>query len=322
LPEGALSARSFSPLTEHAHADAPTWFRDALSTPPSTATIRVAGADLVMRCWGEAGPGVVLVHGGAAHSRWWDHIAPILAADYRVAALDLSGHGDSDWRDRYSLDMWAEEVMAVAGAAGVLERPVLVGHSIGGQVAMTAAAKYSGRLLGVITVDSPIRALDDDENAGSRHLSEGPRRHYRTEREAVRQFRVVPDDPSIAPYLTEHVAANSVTRRRGGWTWKFDPAVFDRPRPELGLLDTITCRLAMFRAEFGLVTPEIAARMSERLGGSTPLVTLAGAGHHVVLGDPLALIAGVRSVLSSWPQPLRRSSLAPRPDDSGVTERR
>jgi pimeloyl-ACP methyl ester carboxylesterase len=309
-------------LTEHAYADAPDWFLDALSTRRSTATIRVAGADLVMRCWGETGPGVVLVHGGAAHSRWWDHIAPILAADYRVVALDLSGHGDSDWRDRYSLDMWADEVMAVAEAGGVLERPVLVGHSIGGWVAMTAAAKYSGRLLGLITVDSPIRPLDDDENGRSRYLSFGPRHHYRTKHEAALQFRVVPDDPSIAPYLTEHVAANSVTRRGGGWTWKFDPAVFDRPRPELELLDTITCRFAMLRAEFGLVTPEIGARMSERLGDSTPLVTLAGAGHHVVLGDPLALIAGVRTVLSSWLQPAERSSLAPHPHVSGVTERR
>jgi pimeloyl-ACP methyl ester carboxylesterase len=252
----------------------------------------------------------VLVHGGAAHSRWWDHIAPILAADYRVAALDLSGHGDSDWRDRYSLDMWAEEVMAVADAAGVLERPVLVGHSIGGRVAMTAAAKYSGRLIGVITVDSPIRALDDDENAGSRHLPVGPRRHYGTEREAVRQFRVVPDDPTIAPYLTGHVAANSVTRRQGGWTWKFDPAVFDHPRPELELLEAITCQVAMFRAEFGLVTPEIGARMRERLRRSAPLVTLAGAGHHVVLGDPLALIAGLRTVLEGWQLDRREAQTA------------
>ena len=51
----------------------------------------------------------MLVHGGAAHSRWWDHIAPMLTEGWRVVAVDLSGHGDSDRRDHYSLDTWARE---------------------------------------------------------------------------------------------------------------------------------------------------------------------------------------------------------------------
>ncbi|MEZ4290203.1 MAG: alpha/beta fold hydrolase [Myxococcota bacterium] len=51
-----------------------------------------------------------------------------------VAALDLSGHGDSGHRERYSLEGWTREVMAVARHAGIDGPPVLVGHSMGGFV--------------------------------------------------------------------------------------------------------------------------------------------------------------------------------------------
>ena len=59
----------------------------------------------------------MFVHGGAAHAYWCTHVATQFASNYRIAALDLSGHGDSDRRDRYSLEKWTDEVIAVADAA-------------------------------------------------------------------------------------------------------------------------------------------------------------------------------------------------------------
>ena len=101
-----------------ANESAPKWFVDALAAPVETGRVTVAGASIAYRAWGEEDrPGIVLVHGGMAHSRWWDHVAPQLAAGCRVVALDLSGHGDSDHREGYSLDLWAEEVLAVAVAS-------------------------------------------------------------------------------------------------------------------------------------------------------------------------------------------------------------
>ena len=58
-----------------------------------------------------------MIHGGAAHAHWWDHIAPLLAEGREVIASDLSGHGDSDRRSDYSVEAWAEEALAVAGIA-------------------------------------------------------------------------------------------------------------------------------------------------------------------------------------------------------------
>lgn len=93
----------------------PDWFIAALGTPVEQRTVTVDGVPIAYRGWGKPGPdGIVLVHGGGAHSRWWDHIAPLLAGERRVAAIDLSGHGDSGRRQCYGLDDWAREVLAVA----------------------------------------------------------------------------------------------------------------------------------------------------------------------------------------------------------------
>ena len=97
----------------------PAWFSAALDAAVQEGTTTVDGASIAYRAWGDPdGRSIVLVHGGAAHSRWWDHIAPMLTDGWRVVAVDLSGHGDSDRRDRYSLDTWAREVLAVVAEAG------------------------------------------------------------------------------------------------------------------------------------------------------------------------------------------------------------
>src|ERR1700750_527862 len=112
-------ARSSGSLLVMTSSGAPAWFSAALADEGQERRITVEGTQVAYREWGDpADRSIVLVHGGAAHSRWWDHIAPLLTSERRVAAVDLSGHGDSGRRDRYSLDTWAREVLAVVAAAG------------------------------------------------------------------------------------------------------------------------------------------------------------------------------------------------------------
>ena len=86
--------------------DIPAWFTTAIDTKPERLHVDAMGASINAFVWGEAAkPGIVLIHGGAAHAQWWSHIAPAFLPDYRVVALDLSGHGDSDRRQRYGLDL-------------------------------------------------------------------------------------------------------------------------------------------------------------------------------------------------------------------------
>lgn len=62
----------------------------------------------------------------------------------------------------------------------------------------------------------------------------------------------------------------------------------------------MTCRVALFRAEDGLVTPDIGAYMYERLGRRAPVVEIPEAGHHMMLDQPLSLLTALRTLLADW----------------------
>ena len=133
---------------------APRWFTDAINAPYEERFVNVEGCDIHYLDWGDAGrPGIVLVHGGAAHAHWWSFIAPLLTNHFHVAALDLSGHGDSGRRDDYPRDLWAEEVMAVAADARMVGAPILVGHSMGARIAIELAANYENRVTNLFLLD-------------------------------------------------------------------------------------------------------------------------------------------------------------------------
>lgn len=280
----------------------PEWFATALAAPVEVGEVEVAGVPIAYRAWGApGGDGIVLVHGGAAHSRWWDHVAPLLLADApRVVALDLSGHGDSGRGDSYGLAAWADEVLAVAGHAGIGREPVVVGHSMGGMVALAAALRFGERLRGVVVVDSPVRARPPEERAARDRRAFGPLRTYDSREQAVGHFRLVPDQPDALPYVQEHIAATSVRRVEGGWAWKFDPAIFGGIGIDPAQLSTVDCRVALLRAEHGLVPAEMGDMIVDRMGRVVPVVEIPAAGHHVMLDQPLALVTGLRTLLADW----------------------
>ncbi|RVW00122.1 alpha/beta fold hydrolase [Rhodococcus xishaensis] len=279
----------------------PQWFREALAVPVETGIVEVEGADIRFRAWGEpARPGLVLVHGGAAHSHWWDHIGPQLAVDHRVVALDLSGHGDSGARERYSLDQWAREVQAVAAASGIDGAPVLVGHSMGGLVSFVAAHLYGDELAGVQIIDSPIRERTPEEEAARVKAAFGPKKVYPTREEALARFRFVPPQEAAVPCVREHIAETSLAAVEGGWSWKFDPAMFARSGSDIMAVAQARCPVAYFRAQRGIISDELMEKMRPRFGASAIVTEIPDAGHHTMIDQPLSLITGIRAVLAAW----------------------
>ena len=82
-------------MSDH-HPLPPHWYDRALSAPSERSTTNVHGVSINYQVWGAEGrPGVVLIHGSNANLEWWRFVAPFLARNFRVAALDLSGNGDS-----------------------------------------------------------------------------------------------------------------------------------------------------------------------------------------------------------------------------------
>jgi pimeloyl-ACP methyl ester carboxylesterase len=295
-------------------APAPEWFARSVAMPSDHGTVEVAGAGIRWSAWGDPGlPTLVLVHGGAAHAQWWAPLAPLFADGFRVVAPDLSGHGDSDRREVYDATVWAEEVMAVAGAAGGSGRPVVVGHSMGGFVTIAVAAAHGAALDGAVVVDAPVRRPDPETEEGfSGGMFRAPK-VYADAETAVSHFHLVPPQPCENGWYVAHVARNSLRPVAGGVTWKFDPRVFSaRTGPilttEFGpLLARASCRVAIVNgAESEIVDAGVRAYMAELLADSpaglagVPFVEIPEARHHVLLDQPLALVTAVRAVLASW----------------------
>lgn len=279
----------------------PAWFASAIAQPHDDGATTVDGHRISYRAWGKSGnPAVVLVHGGAAHAGWWDHVAPFLAAEHRVIALDLSGHGDSDRRDSYNLENWSDEVLAVAAAEGSA-RPIVFGHSMGGFVALTAAKMHGKNLAGVVAIDSPVQDVSAETRAWMEESRDAPRNKVYPTREAIEaRFRTLPSDDSTAEYIRAHIAAGSVVEVEDGWTWKFDPRVFFRSLMEPEDLAEAECNVALIRGERGMATTDITALVAARLGGHVPVTLIPDSGHHIMLDQPIALIAALQTLAGQW----------------------
>ncbi|MFI5314351.1 MAG: alpha/beta fold hydrolase [Myxococcota bacterium] len=105
--------------------------------------------------WSREGTLLLFLHGFGNDAHVWSWAAPAFAAHYRVVALDQRGHGDSD-RDpegRYDHETMARDVAAALESLGA-ERAVIVGHSLGGRVAMRFAGLFPEKLAGLVIVDS------------------------------------------------------------------------------------------------------------------------------------------------------------------------
>ncbi|EXG81691.1 alpha/beta fold hydrolase [Cryptosporangium arvum] len=279
----------------------PAWLTDALAADVELGVVEVDGVAIHYRAWGKPGNenGIVFVHGGAAHSRWWDHVAPFFAGDRRVVALDLSGHGDSGRREEYLMARWADEVLAAAAHGGAGPNPLVIGHSMGGMVAITAARLRGTELAGAVAVDTPFWEDQPEEQAAGAQQAFGPLRRYPSREAALKRFKLIPEQDGNDPAIHAHIAETSLRAIDGDWNWKFDPNVFrgrGRPVP----LELPRCRVAVFRAEHGLVPPDMGERIAERLGRVVPVVEIPLAAHHVMIDQPLSLITALRTLLADW----------------------
>jgi pimeloyl-ACP methyl ester carboxylesterase len=121
--------------------------------PPAGLTyVRTGDLMTRYRVWGSAGTPVVLVHGAAESADTWTRLAPVLARDHRVYALDLNGAGYTSRRAPYTLDHQVRQLLVFLDAMR-LDRPVLVAHSAGAATAAEAVLRAPGRAGGLMLLD-------------------------------------------------------------------------------------------------------------------------------------------------------------------------
>lgn len=145
-------------------------------------TISGDGQRIVYEVHGEVGPSVVLIHGGSCDRSYWSQQIEALAEQYRVVAVDLLAHGESTGaREHWSIGALANDVLSVIAAEGC-SNPVVVGHSMGGVVAIEVGNRLGERTAGIVVTDIlhdpdlasvPIPSLPAEEGAYRAALSAG-----------------------------------------------------------------------------------------------------------------------------------------------------
>jgi len=286
----------------------------ALGCPSETGQVEVCDCLINYECWGNVGqPGLLLIHGSNAHLNWWRIIAPFLAEHFRVAAIDLSGNGDSAWRGAYSGEVFSEEVMAVCDAARLGERPYIAGHSFGGYVTLETGHLNSENLGGIVLIDFAIRppqVKDDIADFHREALSKParPTRIYLEKEAALARFRLVPEQTCKNTQLLRYVAEQSLHKVEGGWTWKFDPDLFrnldvehiQKSDPTVKLMD-LNCPCAFIMGEKSLdYPPEALIYTKELTKGRIPMFSIPGTFHHLMFDEPVAMITALKNTLLMW----------------------
>lgn len=176
--------------------------------------------------WGDGEPEVVLLHGGAQNAHTWD--TTLLALDRPALALDLPGHGHSDWRDdhAYSPRNNAEDV-AVAVAALAPSATLVVGMSLGGLTAICLAARHPHLVRRLCVVDV---------TPGTDHAKAEPIITFISGPEVFESFdeilsRTIEFNPTRSESsLRRGILHNAKENPDGTWTWRWDPG--QRPGPD------------------------------------------------------------------------------------------
>jgi pimeloyl-ACP methyl ester carboxylesterase len=192
--------------------------------------VRAGALGLRAIVWGdERDPTVVLVHGNGAHAHWWEPLLPALVPGWRIVAPDLRGHGESGWPAAPDYGMTDFEQDLAALVAATVPGPFgLVGHSMGGRVALWYAARHPDRVRALGMLDARLDPIVPHEAARHRGTTAGTRagRGYPSRAAAIAAFRFVPDEPGVPPAVVARLAGHAVVERGpGDWTFRFDRGV-------------------------------------------------------------------------------------------------
>jgi len=243
--------------------------------------------------WGDQkNPTIILVHGIAQTCHSWDFIALGLSEKYRVIALDLRGHGDSDWSlsKDYSVDTYSDDLHKIIEKIDI-DNFILIGLSIGGKTSFTYASIHPQKIRALVIVD----AAPENMQAGYKNMAKFMKQ--KDELDSIDEFidRILKYNPRRSRIQARGSIIHNIKQLKNGkWTWKYD-SYFRTPQNETpnpdkiakilwNRIENVICPTLIVRgAQSDLVSGKITEKMSVNMKKAT-LVTVENAGH-LVPGD-------------------------------------
>ena len=255
-----------------------------------------------------------MVHGFLAHARCFAFVAPLLANDFHVTALDLSGMGDSGRRSSYETATRARELMALLRHLGMTEhetKPFIVSHSYGGTIGLEAMEHHGADLGGLVICDMMVmrpKLLDAYYNNMQEHRRARPPTLYPDLATAMGRYRLMPPQICANRYLMQYMAYHSLREETGGWAWKFDPLILEgdaRDQTWWGersqKIASLAGKKAILHGQESLLFNDDSAAYLRELGAQDlSIFALPGAHHHLMLDEPVAFAETLRTILQGW----------------------
>ncbi len=253
--------------------------------------------------WGVGTPTVVMLHGLGDGAFVWNHIAPVLASQMTVVAVELRGHGDSphDPEGRYQPETYAEDVFKTMRALIGGRRVILIGHSLGATVAIHVASLARDQVCRLALVD------------GGPWLNPSALRHIHEQFLAQPWFHESPDSfaaqlqqrhPLSDPRLLQAIAGRALRPLpSGGYELKCDRQLLaaERAPEDMLLWEKLTAfvgpMLVVRGAGSAVLTRTGARRMADELPNCR-LHTVPMAGHTVMFDNPEGLLMAIAGFLS------------------------
>ena len=178
--------------------------------------------------YGEQGSRVVFLHGLFGQGRNWTQIAKALADRHRVTLVDLPHHGRSPWRDDFDYLTVADEVAALLDERDPV---TLVGHSMGGKVAMLVALRHPRLVARLCVVDiAPVAYPSAREFSGYVAAMEGmDLARIGTREDADQALAAAVPQPTVRAFLLQNLRRDHAS----GWRWQANLATLGRDLAEI-----------------------------------------------------------------------------------------
>ena len=270
-----------------------------MSAPDRKARLR--GLSFHHLDWGGApGSPLLLVHGAAQTAHSFDEVAPGLARDHHVLAIDQRGHGDTDWAPDgdYRRGEFVADLVAFLDEVS-WPSATLVAMSLGGLNAMALAAAHPDRVRGLVIVD----VVPTVERAGVEGIRQQlSTREFASFEEAVERAHAFNPRRSLEN-LRDRLGHALRPLPDGRWGYKFDARITSGGAESdleslWAALPSLRCPVLLVRgAESPLLAKEGAARFLATVPGAE-LAEVPGAGHSVMGDNPEGFLAAVRPFLA------------------------